>query len=270
MKKYMKKLVYCAIFCIMAFTSCSEDPTLGHLYKESNNAVAFPQNTITHMANTMATVDSCDIQVMRSNASGSVSISIQATDTSGIFSVPEQITFADGSYYTTVRIHFDPSKLTYEKKYVISITLPATEVVSRNHTCEVYISRPYNWQTIDIGIYTAALWGQEWPQELQHVDGTNLYRLKDLFTEGYHLIFIWEEGTTELQVQGEDTELVPGITLTKNISGVTDPDYGMIYLYTNKAIYDSTTKTFSFINYWGVNAGLFNKGNPLMDIYTFE
>lgn len=124
----MKKinLILGALVCLFAFSACTEEVQYNPASPESAKGVYFP-STLPAQMNLDANADAFDVQICRTDSVGEQVVELKATtsDTTGIFTFPETVTFADGAKTAVLSISYDKTKMAYDE--FIDITLAVDE-----------------------------------------------------------------------------------------------------------------------------------------------
>ncbi|MBY5957628.1 hypothetical protein KUV50_05770 [Membranicola marinus] len=222
--------------------------------------LAFSNENTTSFELDPAQNPSITLTVTRNNASGSVDAPVVVVEnTENSFEVPSTVSFASGADTATLVIPVKEgaptaTPLTLKLKFEEAYVNPYTE----NYPVYVGELTLIKWDKYADGTYNSAFFETSWDQELLRQEGSNIYRLKDVFAPGVHYEFEWEEGAVEVTP-------LPGVQL----SGYDHATYGPVTTTTSAnpeaTNYDAETSTFSFLRKWTVSAGSFGE---LVDTYV--
>lgn len=164
MKKFNFIYLFLAFVGVLAMTSCEHkyaDYTPGA--KENNMGVHFLSTkgfTVT------ADATSVDITVARLVADEAATIKVRASEvgdeegnTTGLFSLPESVSFEAGKTEATYTISFDGSQLEVGREYAVNVLLDQTQATSyaiSEYTFTIIIPEP--WSDWGAGIYVDDFW----------------------------------------------------------------------------------------------------------------
>ena len=131
------------------------------------------------------------------------------------FSVPSTISFAVGEVSKEVEVPFSMQGGTTEE---VTFTITEGTTSYGPSVLTFSVTRDYVWVNIGMGTFTSDFFEEAWDQPVLQREGSNVYRLPDLYTEGYNVEF-------ELTEDGQ--ALVSPIKAFA--TGVVHPTYGMVY-----------------------------------------
>ncbi len=226
--KLFKSAFLAVLGVAVALTSCSDD----NKYEPGNKAPG------AYFAEGMATeiyvsteASSFDVAVYRTE-DAPASYTLTSTDESGLFTIPTNVTFAEGKTVANITIGYDPAKLEEAKPYEISLTVGNGINVGRNTVnLSVSMQTPMVTEKYEEGLgiyYYAGLWeGRgESPITISYVpaDPNNVvWTISD-----------WGEGT-DLQVTCADLSATDSdgdriINVPIQSIGYTHSTYGPVYV----------------------------------------
>ena len=252
----MRKLKYFGAvgFIMLSLIACDQNATEGTIYNATNTEVAFNEASASYIFTSDDPAE-FEVSLLRANADGAATVPVTTVDESGLFTVPANAEFADGSYEALIKVSFDRTSLEVGKDYSITLNVPENPIQGKNEAFTLTVNRDYEWELYATGTYTSGLLGSG-EQDLYKAVGVNAYKFPDLFAEGYdYKFFVAEDGAISL----------PG-GLNSNgfydfTTGYEHPTYGMIYLYLNPnptaSVFDETGKTVSLRHYYYVGEGGF-------------
>ena len=188
MKRFFRIFAAVALVC-STFVACEEkfvDYTPAA--QESTAQVYFSKDTKTTIDILEAT--SVEIPVMRAVTAGAldVAIAVKIDEANApLFNIPTKVSFADGENATKLVITFDPAKLTYGKKYAISLQLGA-DVITDYGRDLLTLTLDYPEPYVSLGkgkFIDTFLFEEEYDVEIQQnqIDPT-MFRLVKPYHEG--------------------------------------------------------------------------------------
>ena len=248
----MRKLKYFGAvgFIMLSLIACDQNATEGTIYNAANTEVAFNEASANY---TFTSDDPAEFEVslLRANADGAATVPVTKVDESGLFTVPANAEFADGSYEALIKVSFDRTSLEVGKDYSITLNVPENPIQGKNEAFTLTVNRDYEWELYATGTYTSGVF-DEYEQDLYKAVGTNVYKFPDLFVEGYdYKFFVAEDGTISLPGGLNSNGLYDFTT------GYVYGSYGMIYLYLHPSLsvssFDETGKTVSLKHYYYVS-----------------
>ncbi|WP_302591020.1 hypothetical protein [uncultured Muribaculum sp.] len=199
MKKYFLPLI--AMLCAGAvFTSCDDDDYSAG--PESDGAY-FATNTANKFVNLFRDETVIEIPVLRNSDGEAASFGLTLTDPSGMFSVPEAVTFSQGQKETLVPITFDGEALALtDYKVELSINGNAYPYGITTLSLTIGLDGSLRWARLGTGKYTdgflTSLFGMEPVVQDVEIDynlGTKgLYRIVNPYGDGTPYV---EEGEVD-------------------------------------------------------------------------
>ena len=254
--KINKYFLGLAVALLGGLTSCNTDVE-GDCYTPMGQNVSFE----TKAPSTITTSESSltiPVRIIRSIAKGSytANFTAEASD-EGIFSTSgNSVTFADGQGVAEIVVN--ASNLAKGKDYTYTLTLSAADQATadtitktQNIQTVIKIHSDYSWKALGKGHYSSPeWWEEEMDVNIEQAEGTNIYRIMDLFEAGYHIQFI---------IGSDNVVTVPEQASWKHSS------YGTVYLmgYQNEdnseiaGTYDPATKQIPLTLIHFVDAGSF-------------
>ena len=202
-------------------------------------------------------------------------VTAEGADPTGIFKIPETVTFADGEGTALLTVTYDEAKLTRKVNYDFSFSLDGIQdtpyyLGNLNVTCM------YNpWITLGKGVYTDVIVGtffniDGWPFTYgvtvqEHPDTKGFYRLVNPYAPGTYPIEGVNYGTSNYYVliHAEDPTAV--YLETSNIGFCGNPTYGRFLVsstaYLNMTEEDSTLEDEKKAG----NCGVLEQGNIFIE-----
>lgn len=188
MKLLKTSLVAILALAAGALTSCSDDDK--YIPGAQSEGAFFPETP----ASVQFDIDktSFTVEIARTSANADASVSITALDESGLFSVPSSVTFSGNELTAEITISYDPSAITQDESYPITLTLsPATEYGTETYSFNAISPAP--WKSLGKCTYTDGIiseqYGAESPTymvEIQENELTaGLYRLVNAYGAAY-------------------------------------------------------------------------------------
>lgn len=255
--KINKYFLGLAVILLGVLTSCETEVKGDAVYKPMGMNVSFETakpSTIT----TSETSVTIPVRIIRSLTNGSytANFTAEASD-EGIFSTDiTSANFAEGQ--GVVNMLVTASNLEKGKDYTYTLTLSPADVATadtitktQNVSTVITIHSDYTWKKLGKGHYSSPeWWEEELDVEIQQAEGTNIYRIMDLFEKGYNIQFT---------IGSDNVVTVPKQASWKHSS------YGIVYLqgFLNEdesgvaGVYDPATKQAPLTLQHTVSAGSF-------------
>ena len=189
----MKKinLILGALVCLFAFSACTEE--VEYTPATPDKGVYFP-STLPSQVNLTLEGTSFDVQIVRTDSVGEQTVALQAvtSDTTGIFTFPESVTFADGAQTANITIAYDAEKLGYN---FVDITLSVDPAVASAYGGNAYAFSagiPEPWKSLGYAKFTDAFFFYDfYDVEIQQNElAPNQFRL----VKPYHEAFKVDDG----------------------------------------------------------------------------
>ena len=151
----MKKinLILGALVCLFAFSACTEE--VEYTPATPDSGVYFP-STLPGQVNLTTDGTSFDVQITRTDTVGALEVALQAvtSDTTGIFTFPQTVTFADGAAVANINIAYDAEKLGYN---FYDITLSVDPAVASSYGGNAYAFTagiPEPWKSLGYATFS--------------------------------------------------------------------------------------------------------------------
>ena len=151
--------------------------------------------------------------LQRTNSGAAEDISLTCDNSK--FQVPSSVSFSANEAKKLISVPFSILGGTTEN-VTISVAKESATVYGVSEMAFT-ITRDFVWEYLGEGVFTSWLFGASWPQPVYRGEGTQLYKLKDCFVEGYDIEF-------ELTEDGQHLAK----PIDKIETGYVDEDYGMI------------------------------------------
>ena len=189
-----KTLLYLATaWLAFSFSACDNNDTEGAIYYAANTEAVFAKASGSYFY-AGSDPGEYSITLKRGNANGAASVAVTATDESGYFNVPATANFADGAYETTLTVSFDKEALEIGKNYAISLSIPENPIAGKQTAYKLTVTRDYTWEVYAEGTYYSGFFEQEFPVTMERAkENQSLYKLKDVYAEGYDYKFLVAE-----------------------------------------------------------------------------
>lgn len=262
--KINKIFLMAAVAMLGLFASCGDDDDYTAGNKSGNYDVAFTEASQQNYALDLAATE-FTVSLRRSNTQGALTVPLKAA-ASEMLSVPSSVTFADGSATADITIGVSDSAKAFVN-YPLLITVPEEYTQQYDSAATVYprlqvTVHKEDWKPSATGTFTSSFFAASWGQELQYSAYLKIYRLPDLYAEGYHFYFKWNGATDDTQeFEMTDANGITNVAATE--SGAVHKTYGMMYA-TWLSEYDSgilKENTFYIPFKWTVAAGTFDNGS---------
>lgn len=215
MKKYILAI---AVLLTGLVTSCDKDVE-GAIYSDNDTSFSFviPKQSIEVTADDNGVVK---IPVYRSNKNGEAKVGIVMNDEAIAENVLKlntpDITFKDGESVAYVELGFGSvNDLGATSKYVTTLSFKEGTSLSPSAeaSTEITIQRRLTWEDYGTGHYTSTIFvadDEGTPLEMeiliQKAKEGNIYRMVDLITEGYPIVFsLSEDGLSLLSYEPQPT-----------------------------------------------------------------
>lgn len=183
--KTINKL-YIILACVLgAAVSCTDDFTYTPAVPEDSSKVyvTWDASTVRNLQ-----VDGAELEVVlqRTSTSGTLPVSLEIDDPSGIFSLKESsVTFADGSNTASVYVNYDYDELVINTEYTVELSISDESLVSQYGVLTMPLAITKAWRNLGMAqFYDDWFFGYVWEKELrQSPDGSPLYRIMNPYTK---------------------------------------------------------------------------------------
>lgn len=187
----MKKINFIlgALVCLFAFSACTDEVDYTPATSADAEGVYFP-STLPAQVDLSADTTSFDVLVYRADSVGEETVAVQAvtSDTTGVFTFPSSVTFADGSTSAAFTITYDLSKMSYDQYFDISLSVDQSITSAYGYSSYSFTAGiPGPYASLGVGKYYDYMFlTEEVEVEIQQsiLDPT-VFRL----VEPYHVIF---------------------------------------------------------------------------------
>ena len=270
-----------AFAAIAGFASCSSD---------DYEMTSVPSNSQVYFSNEASTEylleqdqNTVEVEVNRVKTDGALTVNVQATDESGLFTAASSVTFADGEATAKLPINFDFSKLESDTDYPVTLKLLSDTCAYGDNTVTVNIKyAPWSeWTLLGNGettftynVFVSGLYAQQAYYRESMLDNTKAQVMMTDWLYGVDLVFDWNKTTNELSVASQYT-------------GYNHSSYGLVYVvdaytyYTKirgkevsyedyKSYYDPETGQFRLNLSYYVSAGSFGNGYEILQLPGYE
>ena len=146
------------------------------------------------------------IKVGRNNTGEAATLTYTIVDEDDIFEIPSSVTFAAGEALAEIEIDFSAMSLGMTAKLTLELNENDAYIYGLS-AVTVTVLRDYKWLPAGI-VEMTSQWAEATADvEVQHAEGTNIYRLvspyyileEDYADEGYHLLFELDEDYNALK-----------------------------------------------------------------------
>ena len=194
MKKYILGL---AVLAGGLFASCDTD-NIGAEYNTTAQNISF-ENAKPATVVTKASSITVPVSILRSNTNGEYTAHYSlSSEDAGIFTDSNNgsVTFAAGEWSKIINLNVANMKggTLYSCKLALSDAdvQTADTVLHKENNVETVINVmcDYDWVAVGKGFYSSLeWWEEEFEVEIEKAEGTNLYRIKNLFAKDYDIQF---------------------------------------------------------------------------------
>ncbi len=272
-----------AFTAMVGFASCSSD-NYEMTGKPNNGQVYFSNEASTEYL-LSENQNKVEVEVKRVNTSGALTVDVQATDESGLFTVASNVTFADGEATAKLPINFDFSNLEADKDYPVTLTLKAETCEYGDNSTTVNIKyAPWSeWEKMGDGTnpvftytnFESGSYEQPTYYRESMLDPTKAQLMLEDWLYGVNLVVDWNKADNTLKISPQ-------------FSGYVHPSYGQVmvadtYTYltevrgkegvdydTYKSYYDEATGCFYLHDVYYVSAGTFGNGYETLQLPGYE
>lgn len=200
MKNLNKILTSVFVLCLfLGFTACTEEVEYSPAEVPTGAQIYFP-NTLASKLDISLVKTSFDVEIMRIDTKGALSVNLTSTADASIFTVPGSVSFADGKNTAIVTINYDPDKLTINDYKAIKLTIADENQITPYGPSAYSFTAgvPLVWTSLGNGTLNSVFFEDEWEVEIQTVEGSNMYRLIDPYYTGYNIEFtLKDDGTID-------------------------------------------------------------------------
>ena len=206
--KQNKLFLGIACLSVFALTSCYEEK--GDDYTPAQpqaGAFLLAENT-----NPLFAADDAQVLTLKIGRTDASVTSATLTCDNSKFNAPSQVTLTGDT--TEVKVPFSIMGGTTE---AVTFTVSEGGTPYGPTTLAMNVYRDFVWVNIGTGVFTSEFFEEAWDQPVLQAEGTQKYRLPDLYAEGYELAFeLTEDGTALVS------------TIPAFATGYVHPSYGMI------------------------------------------
>lgn len=243
-------------------TSCSDDDDYQKGPEAGTYNVGFvnQSNQILGLTDTQFTVE-----LRRTNPSGELTVPLEIVQSASVLTAPTSVTVANGSETATLTIAVSNDAQAFVE-YPITIRIPA-EYTNPYAQQEMYPMLAISALKEDYKVsakadFTSWFFEDTWEVEIEYSDYLQMYRIKDLYEQGYNYYYKLGEktgdGSISMTMCNSD-----GTKLSKQASGYVHSSYGMVsttWLSTEFTGYDPADDAYYIPFQWTVSAGSFGSG----------
>lgn len=149
--KFLKSTILAVLGIAAVMTSCSDD----NKYEPAGPAAGVYFSNVAPTSVLISDEEtSFDVQVLRTQ-DAPLSANVTATDASGLFNIPTQVTFESGKLEANLTIGYDPAKLKLETPYQITLKLENEYGYALSeYTFTVKMGQPVVTEKAGLGNYT--------------------------------------------------------------------------------------------------------------------
>lgn len=143
------------IATVAGFASCSDDDDYVPAVVPGNAQVYF-SNAQESTVNIVEDQTEFDVLVLRQDTEGELTVSIQANDPSGIFTIPSTVTFADTEATANLHITYDFADIEGNVRYPISLKIDEKDATLYGDASTSFVVLYAPWKSIGECKYTDA------------------------------------------------------------------------------------------------------------------
>lgn len=176
-----------ALAVFAGFTSCSDDDTIDRNYGVNNDEVYFP-NTLPKTVELPISGNTFEVELRRVRTADAITVPIQATDESGLFSIPASVSFAEGADKAVLTVGYNADEINFDDFKTIVLNISDESFVSpygaSSYTFKAGIPAP--WTSLGNCSYTDNfLFGVAYATEIQQNDiDPNVFRVASPYAKG--------------------------------------------------------------------------------------
>lgn len=171
----------------IGITSCDNDDTIDRNYGVNNDEVYFP-TTLPQTVELAFDATSFDVEVCRVRTADNITVPIVATDESGLFQIPNSVTFAAGASKATLTIGYSLDDINYGDFKTIVLKIADESLTSpyglTSYTFSAGINEP--WSSLGKGRFSDVfLFENTYDVEIQQNDvDPTVFRLVNPYAQG--------------------------------------------------------------------------------------
>jgi hypothetical protein len=196
--------------------ACTEQTEYTPTDEVSAGAQVYFPTTVVKNIYLSATSTSFEVEIMRVNTKGALTVGLTTTADASIFTIPSSVSFADGEDAATITINCNSSKLLPICEDIDITLADKNQVEYYKGIGPTYTFSTYLWTSLGEGSFDCSFFEETWPLEVQTINGTNMYRLVDCYGyTGYDINFTYDKETGKVEFKKQQT-------------GYLHPTYGMV------------------------------------------
>ncbi|MDE6654893.1 MAG: hypothetical protein K2K37_10970 [Muribaculaceae bacterium] len=189
MKKNILKIMMwtMALAVFAGFTSCSDDDTIDRNYGVNNDEVYFP-NSLPKTIELAIDANSFDVELRRVRTADAITVPIQVTDESGLFSVPASVAFAEGADKAVLTIGYSLDDINYGDFKTVVLKIADESLISpygaSSYTFSAGLNEP--WTSLGNCQYSDAfMFTNTYQAEIQQSDvDPTVFRVVNPYAQG--------------------------------------------------------------------------------------
>lgn len=240
-----------------ALTSCS-DKGYWEPYEIEETQYSFAQATSSYDLTAADNMTEAVVTVYRSDKKGEVTLPLNITvaDATVLNVADSTVTFADGADVAEVKVNVNMGAMKVGTKYTANFEFavdslnyfPENASISGNSAHKVTVVLNYNWVAAGTGIYASSFSGAQFAIKFEKVEGYSdengyqLYRIPNLYAQGYHLEFYLDANANAVT-----------LPTVSNALGITDGG-SPVYIYYDAVKYGAYCSFLNDGNYYVINA----------------
>lgn len=169
------------------FTSCSDDDTIDRNYGVNNDEVYFP-NTLPKTLELSLNASTFEVELRRVRTADVITVPIQATDESGLFSIPASVSFAEGADKAVLSIGYNADEINFDDFKTIELKIN-DESLTSPYGATVYSFKagiPAPWTSLgNCSSLDAFLFDSAYGADIQQNDiDPTVFRIKSPYPQG--------------------------------------------------------------------------------------
>lgn len=231
--KFNKIFLMFGMAAVGILSSCSDDNSYTPGAETGKYNIAFTsasQNNKT--LNITDSVFTIEVQRNASDAGDALTVPLINHSSSELI-VPGSVTFDAGATTAEIKIRIaEAAKAFIYYNVLISLPEKYTNQYAKVDDATVYPRVQFtvhkeDWKPYAEGTYKSFLEDNPWERTMEYSEYLGIYRLPDLYKEGYHFYFKWD-GTTDKDSEVVVTDNSGEKNEAATVTGYVEPDFGMI------------------------------------------
>lgn len=220
-------------------SACNDDDTIDRNYGVNNDEVYFP-STLPKTIELPLNANTFDVELRRVRTADAITVPIEATDESGLFTIPANVSFAAGEDKAVLSIGFSLDDINYGDFKTIVLKISDENLITpygaSSYTFKAGLNEP--WSSLGKGKFSDAfLFSNTYDVEIQQ---------NDVDPTVFRLVNPYEQG---LKVEGYDQQAGPSEYVQFRILQPGEKVYDTTVTMENLVIFDTFFTGFYNANY---------------------